>query len=624
MGTSGIVLVLLGLLALVVLSLLYALRRFDPVIVGVFLFGLFLVFIGERVFGGGDVRLPVTLVGVVLVLGSVGMRAMLWSKATGRARDAHKLALVFHVVSMTGLVLYGATLASVTGALGLDEATTALWTGVLWSLTPLLIVLGLGPMVLLSRLLMAHPRVIPAGTAQSAVSAGLSSSLVIVLLFPLNFLAAQYNVEWDYAYFRTARPGSATISLVRGLPEPVEVILFFPPGNDVAQEVRPYFDALATASDGHLTVRLVDQALEPELAETLKVRENGFVAMSTDGSDAKLKVDTDIDRAKRDLKRLDGNIYEQLVKITREKRTLYVTAGHGEANWREKENPLRKINSFKKDIEDRNFKVKAFGVTEGSSSAVPDDAAAVIVAAPTQALLPEEVAVLQQYVDDGGRLLVLADPTAKLPTSLLEHIGVRTGRAPLAHAEMYLRQSRGKRDRTLLATNKFGSHASVRTLSRNSDQLGVIVPDAVWVQKTEDTEHKVSTLVRTFPDTWEDLNGNFELDANEEGKTWQLAVAVEMGEGEEAGRVIVVGDVNLLSDPLYLQLAGTKVFANDTILWLVGDEDLAGEINTEEDTKIVHTRDEDQAWFWMTVAGVPFLILGLGLVLVRRRDGGLA
>jgi LPXTG-motif cell wall-anchored protein len=146
----------------------------------------------------------------------------------------------------------------------------------------------------------------------------------------------------------------------------------------------------------------------------------------------------------------------------------------------------------------------------------------------------------------------------------------------------------------------------------------------VWVQKTEDTEHKVSTLVRTFPDTWEDLNGNFELDANEEGKTWQLAVAVEMGEGEEAGRAIVVGDVNLLSDPLYLQLAGTKVFANDTILWLVGDEDLAGEINTEEDTKIVHTRDEDQAWFWMTVAGVPFLILGLGLVLVRRRDGGLA
>ncbi len=624
MGMSGVVMVLLALLALVVLSMLFSLRRFDLVTVGVLLFGLFLVFLGERVFGTGDFRLPVSGVGLLLVLGSVAARGLQWSRAEGAAKQAHGLALAFHALSIGGLVLYGLTLESVTGAMGLDEAATQRWNGVFQSLTPLLVVLGLGPTVLLSRVLMAHPRAVPEGVAKKAVEAGLSASLMVALLVPLNYLASQHNAEWDYAYFRTARPGSATISLVRALPEPVEVNLFFPPGNDVAQEIRPYFEALAAASDGHLSVRLVDQALEPALAEELKVRENGFVALRTDGNDAKLKIDTDIDRAKRDLRKLDGNIYEQLVKITREKRTLYVTAGHGEANWREKENPLRKIDSFKKDIEDRNFKVKTFGITDGSSSAVPDDAAAVIIAAPTQPLLPEEVAVLKAYVDGGGRLMVLADPTATLPAELMEHIGVRTGKGPLAHAEMYLRQSRGVRDRTLLATNKFGSHASVRTLSRNSAQLGVIVPDGVWVQKTEDTPHKVSTLVRTFPDTWEDLNGNFEKDEGEDGKTWQLAVAVELGEGDDAGRAIVVGDVNLLSDPLYLQLPGTKVFANDTILWLVGDEDLAGEINTEEDVKIVHTRDEDQAWFWMTVAGVPFLILGLGLVLVRRRDGGKA
>ncbi|MFT4626771.1 MAG: hypothetical protein ACI8PZ_005449 [Myxococcota bacterium] len=621
--TSGMVILLLGVLAAVVGSLLLSMRRSGGAI-GIVLVGLFLVFLGERVFGSGSLRWPVTGLGVVLSVGSGALRVLARSRAADETHRMHTAAVVFHAVALSGLATYALTLEPVTGALGFDEAATQRWNGVFHSLTPLLVALGVGPMIVLDRVLDAHPRRVPAGLASRAVVSGLSSALVLSLLFPMNYLANAYNAEWDYAYFRTARPGGATISLVKALPEPVEVLLFFPPGNDVAQEIRPYFDALAEASDGHLTARVVDQALQPALSEERKIRENGYIALRTGGNDAKLKIDTDIDRAKRDLKKLDGNIYEQLVKITREKRTVYVTTGHGEANWREKENPLRKINLFKKDLEDRNIKVKAFGVTEGSTSAVPDDAAAVVVAAPSTPLLPEEIAVLKAYMDGGGRLLVLADPDSARPTELLDHIGVKTGSAPLAHAEMYLRQSRGKRDRTLLATNKFGSHASVRTLSRNSAQLGVIMPDAVWVSKTEGTPHKVSTLIRSFPDTWEDVNRNFELDAGEEGKTWQLAVAVELGEGDTAGRAIVVGDVNLLSDTLYLQLAGTRVFANDAVLWLVGDEDIAGEINTEEDVKIVHTRDEDQAWFWMTVAGVPFGILGLGLVLVRRRDGGKA
>ncbi len=222
-------------------------------------------------------------------------------------------------------------------------------------------------------------------------------------------------------------------------------------------------------------------------------------------------------------------------------------------------------------------------------------------------------------------VLLDADTDTVPPDELLAQLGLRHGNAPLAHASVHLRETRGKRDRTLLATNKFGSHPSVRTLSRNSAMSGLILPDTVWVAKTEDTENKVSTLVRSFPDTWVDENRNYEQDADEEGKTWQIGVAVEQqGEGEdvEAGRAIVVGDVNFLSDPLFLQLKGTRDFANDTIKWLVKDEDSTGTVNTEEDVKIVHTRDEDQAWFWMTVAGVPFFILGLGHVLVRRRDIG--
>ena len=45
--------------------------------------------------------------------------------------------------------------------------------------------------------------------------------------------------------------------------------------------------------------------------------------------------------------------------------------------------------------------------------------------------------------------------------------------------------------------------------------------------------------------TWEDHNQNFEADADEPKKTYQLGVAIEnMDEDAQAGRAVVVGDVN--------------------------------------------------------------------------------
>jgi hypothetical protein len=147
--------------------------------------------------------------------------------------------------------------------------------------------------------------------------------------------------------------------------------------------------------------------------------------------------------------------------------------------------------------------------------------------------------------------------------------------------------------------------------------MGVIVPTVRPVAKLEGTANKVSTLIRSFPDTWADADGNFKNDEGEEKKVFELAVAVEPAEGD--ARAIVVGDVELLGDPILSQSKGNFVFGLDGIRWLIGDEDIAGDIESEEDVKIVHSRDEDQMWFYATVFAVPFLILAIGLLIVRRR-----
>ena len=77
--------------------------------------------------------------------------------------------------------------------------------------------------------------------------------------------------------------------------------------------------------------------------------------------------------------------------------------------------------------------------------------------------------------------------------------------------------------------------------------------------------------------------------------------------------------MNLLCDLIIGNSKGNQVFAFDTLRWLAGDEEIAGEINTESDVKNQHARSEDVAWFYLTVFAVPIFILGLGGVLVRLR-----
>jgi len=57
--------------------------------------------------------------------------------------------------------------------------------------------------------------------------------------------------------------------------------------------------------------------------------------------------------------------------------------------------------------------------------------------------------------------------------------------------------------------------------------------------------------------------------------------------------------------------------------WLVGKESYVGDVVSEDDKPIEHTKSQDAKWFVGTIIGAPALVLALGLVgtLTRRRRG---
>lgn len=584
----------------------------------ILLAGLGLLFLGERMLGVTEWRMPVSLAGLLVVLGAAGLRVWAYSRSDGDRKRAHAQAFVWTVVVLAGILIYGLTLDTVTQALGFDEEATQSWRTIGWSASPLAILIGAVPVFMLDHVLSSHPLVLPAGATRRATLAGLGAALAIALMFPVNYLAATHEREWDVAYFRTTRPGTSTQALVSTLADPVEVLLFFRAGSEVGREVRPYFDQLAAISGGRLTLRSVDQALDPALAEELRVRENGYVALRMGTDFQTVRIGDDIGRARRELRKLDATMLEHLLKLTRGDRQMYLLTGHGEASVRDREQPLRNLRFFTDQIlEPLNLKSKNLGVSEGSTIAVPDDAGVVVVASPQTELFPEELETLKRYWDDGGRLLVLLDSADEPPAELLAHLGVKALEGSLAHESRHLPGAGGPAARVLLYSNRFGSHASMRTLTRTAAAAAVVLPSVRGIETLEGTPNQVTTLIRSFPETWSDLDGNRLFDEGTEKRAvYDMAVAVT---SEKGARAVVVGDVNLMSDPILRQSLGNQQFALDTLRWLIGEEELAGSVENEEDVRIVHTREDDQVWFYATIFGMPMLVLGFGFVLIRIR-----
>src|SRR6185369_4693532 len=171
--------------------------------------------------------------------------------------------------------------------------------------------------------------------------------------------------------------------------------LFFPEVNEVKNQVRGYFEALASTT-GKLGIEMHDRLSDAEIAGKYKVTKDGVMVFvrGTGDKEKSQTLDIEIDTAKlrspaSKLRNLDREVNSVLLKLMRDKRKAYVTTGHGEINDPESipadiKGRLgeRQTTQLKKKLSDLNYEVKNLGLMDLAKD-VPDDATLVIVFAPS-------------------------------------------------------------------------------------------------------------------------------------------------------------------------------------------------------------------------------------------------
>jgi hypothetical protein len=644
-------------------------------VLGMYLGGLALVYVGEHVLSGLEKGpAAVTAVGALLVVVATVLRLSPRFRAGGDRRSIESLLAVLSGVGLFALLLYFLTTPWGIEHLMLGkfaeparsraiELVTAAWV--------ILVVIATLPMIF------AETALRPMRTAErpesrrvrAAAAAGLTLALAAVYGALFVYAASGVKLDVDFSYFKTSRPSESTKKLAQSLTDPVRVVAFFPQVNEVRTQVERYLNELKGAAP-KLQVEVQDRLLAPKLAKELRATQDGVVILARGSTTQVIVVGTELESAKAKLKVLDRDFQEQLTKLAKSRRTAYLTVGHGELNEAKTsgaDDPSARSGTILRTLLQRqNYVVKDLGLAQGLARDVPDDADVVLVIGPTDPFSHEEIESLRRYLGRHGKLfmaldadafstkdLVRPEPAASakpagsanvvdlnaVPTGPLQDlaglVGLTYGTDVLANERMHVRLRNDDSDRTLLVTQSFSSHASVSTLSRAAGRAAVAFFGSGNLEKARGATERMDFAVRAPAGTFADKNRNYQFDKDGEKQvTFNLAVAVNEPEKKKDDakdqkddkkksspdemRAFVLADADALGDFVMSQDPYNQILFMDSLRWLVGEESFAGPPNTEEDQRIQHTKQQDLSWFYTTIFGAPGLVLVAGLALSRR------
>ncbi len=637
--------------------------------------GLALWLIGGRVLADSDAGHWVAGLGWLALLASAGHRLRSRAADAGEASARRGLALATAgVVVAQSLWLFG-ELAGLGGGgdAGGDESARA--TTLLTVAWVVILAVALPVLLFLERAWQSMPVVhaLEPRRMRAAGEAGAVLGLSLISLFALNYAVSQRDIERDLSYFRTTVPGAATTELLQRSEAELEALLFFAPVDHVLAAVEPYFVALAAAQP-KLRFRVVDHAREPELARRLKVRGNGWVVVrkvpaatptaeepaglaagvsATDVAAAKAKADAaaaavanpgetfeigeDLERARRNLRKLDGLVHKAVARLAQPARRVALTRGHGERT-REGQGQADGLRGLFELLERFAVDHEELGLSDGLGQRVPEGTRAVAILGARSAFLEEEARALLRYVEGGGRLLVLLDPDAQDGLEpLLAGLGLRRLPGVVASERSSMRRRFDASDRTILVSSSYSTHPTVSSASRHAGRVATVLLGAAALEELPAGAPgrleggRVAFPLRAPNDAWVDRDADFQRDQDEPQGRVEVMAAVSVpaaaragdgaGKADGEGRAVIIADGDLVSDDLIANPGNVLLFV-DSLRWLIGDEETSSEIESEEDVPVEHRKDADRLWFYGTSFGLPLPLLLCGIWLGRRLRRG--
>jgi len=326
----------------------------------------------------------------------------------------------------------------------------------------------------------------------------------------------------------------------------------------------------------------------------------------------------------------EQEITGKIVKaLTEKQKKIYVLTGHGERGLDDQQ-PMGWAGARIAIMADM-FEVETLNWFE--TGKIPDDTDLLIIPGPRDDLQKVEIERLREYLVDGGKLMFALDP-GRRPNleGLMEEYGIlfaddmildplsqRLGFDPLvATVSSYEEGRTMTRDlktvtfltvaRSLSAKGDNKAGAEVRPIGSTAEQS--------WGETNMDSIDKAAPVFNEA----EDNPGPMVVAMTAEWKAGPGRGERKIGEKQQKGRLVAVGDSDFASNSMLGMSANKDLFLN-MIAWLLeSEEQISIRAKKPDFNPIIFTRQQIATIFWGCVVVIPAISAGAGfLVFFRRR-----
>jgi len=430
----------------------------------------------------------------------------------------------------------------------------------------------------------------------------------------INYLGNRYNLRWDFTTNQNYTLSPLTANIVVGLKEPVTALAFYSPDapnrKDAEDRLRDYKNL-----GGKFDYKFIDPISEPQVARDYKVPTDGMIVLER-GTRRENVFGTD-----------ESSLTNALLKVSQDTQSvIYFTSGHGEHTLADSnQNGYSRIGAV---LEAFNYKTATINLKTVTDT-LPADLSALVIAGPVQPFDPAEVKRVQDYMNAGGRVLLMFDPQVEAGfNDLLKSLGL------VMRNDLVIDPKLGFYGRAQIpVVNEFQAH----TITKDLIGVDVVVPGARSLNSDGATASNrvVTPLFATSEMSWgeTDFEGlkaqKVQMDTGADTRgPLNLAYAVELT-GEKPSRVVVMGNSSFVANGNLSQLfqvggadAGNIILFRNVINWLTGQENLiAIQPKAERQAQpIILTAEQDAFVKLSSVALLPMVIVLIGvLVWIRRR-----
>ena len=445
--------------------------------------------------------------------------------------------------------------------------------------------------------------------------------LLIGVLGLVNYIGVQNDQRVDMTTTKIYSLAEQSVSVADQVEQDVLIRAFFSGGDDTA--TRRLLD-LYTHRSSRITYEFIDPDERPQLAEQFDVTvygvfnnpltgqgfNYGTVVFETEGFEERIEQQSEPLR--------EEDVTNALMKLIKgEQKTIYFIEGHGEKLIAQTEQIGMDV--ARNALERENYVVETLNLVR--VDAVPENASVLIWPGPQTEPFPEEMDMVDEYLNGGGSVFVMVDPPPAVSLDgLLDRWSVSAGDDFVVDASGVGRLLGAGPEIPLVS--QYGTHVIT-----NGFNVMTFFPLArsLATAETPAPGLSVTALLTTGNSSW----GESDLDSTEASydPATDLSGPVDIGlvitkdlGTESTPRLLVVGDSDFASNGFFGLQGNGNLFLN-AVNWLAEDESFISiRPKAPEDRPFSLTQAQGRITYYVSLVLMPLSILVIGIsVWIQRR-----